>query len=148
MSIQDIRRANLRRWTEQHGVPSKEKSYFSQLLGGASFGERAARRLEADYGMGNGLLDQAVDGDVESPPVEKQISDELSPAARALIAAIEKADRNGVEAEAFETLGGVLRLATKAAKRSGRINSSGSSQSIDELEGSQPTSRKQKNHAA
>ncbi|MCA8145444.1 hypothetical protein [Burkholderia vietnamiensis] len=148
MSIQDIRRANLRRWTEQHGVPSKEKSYFSQLLGGASFGERAARRLEADYGMGIGLLDRAIDEDAPSTPVDKQISDELSPAARALIAAIENADRNGIEAEAFETLGGVLRLATKAAKRSGRINSSGSSQSIDELEGGQPTSSKHKNHAA
>ncbi|WP_157874833.1 hypothetical protein [Paraburkholderia atlantica] len=63
MNIQDIRRDNLRKWTESHSVPPKEKSYFSQLLGGASFGERAARRLERDYGMGDGYLDQAPDNE-------------------------------------------------------------------------------------
>ncbi|WP_231753056.1 MULTISPECIES: S24 family peptidase [Burkholderia] len=57
MKIQEIRRARLREWTETHPIPSKEKSYFSQLLGGGSFGERAARRLERDYEMGEGYLD-------------------------------------------------------------------------------------------
>lgn len=58
MSIQDTRRANLRAWAQKHGTPSKEKSYFSQILSGTSpIGERAARRLERDYRMGEGFLD-------------------------------------------------------------------------------------------
>jgi hypothetical protein len=57
MDIQDIRRANLMRWLETHSVPAREKSLFSQLKKGGSFGERVARRLEADYGMGDGYLD-------------------------------------------------------------------------------------------
>ncbi len=57
MDIQETRRANLARWLEDHSVPPKEKSLFSQLKGGASFGERVARRLERDYGMGDGYLD-------------------------------------------------------------------------------------------
>jgi hypothetical protein len=57
MDIQEIRRANLMRWLERNSVPPKEKSLFSQLKGGASFGERVARRLEVQYGMGVGFLD-------------------------------------------------------------------------------------------
>lgn len=57
MNIQEIRRENLRAWVSQNGTPPKERSYFSQLLGGASFGERAARRLEKAYGMGHLALD-------------------------------------------------------------------------------------------
>ncbi|WAI82566.1 MULTISPECIES: S24 family peptidase [Achromobacter] len=58
MTIQEIRRANLRAWVQQNGAPSKEKSYFSQVLSGtAPIGERAARRLERDYRMGEGFLD-------------------------------------------------------------------------------------------
>jgi hypothetical protein len=56
--MQEIRRQNLRRWLEAHSTPAKERSYFSQLLAGkASFGEKAARRLEKDYAMGEGFLD-------------------------------------------------------------------------------------------
>lgn len=58
MDIQETRRANLARWLETHTVPPREKSLFSQLKGGGSFGERVARRLENDYGMGSGYLDQ------------------------------------------------------------------------------------------
>lgn len=58
MDKQDIRRENLRKWVIKHGTPQAEKSYFSQLLGGASFGEKAARRLEATYRMGAGYLDR------------------------------------------------------------------------------------------
>lgn len=62
MTIQEIRRANLRAWVQQYGAPSKEKSYFSQVLSGtAPIGERAARRLERDYRMGEGYLDKAQD---------------------------------------------------------------------------------------
>jgi hypothetical protein len=57
MDIQDIRRHNLARWLETNSVPPKEKSLFSQLKGGGSFGERVARRLEHVYGMGEGYLD-------------------------------------------------------------------------------------------
>lgn len=57
MDIQEIRRANLMRWLERNSIPQREKSLFSQLKGGASFGERVARRLEVDYGMGVGFLD-------------------------------------------------------------------------------------------
>jgi hypothetical protein len=53
----DLRRAKLRLWTNKHGVPAGEKSYFSQIFAGGSFGERAARRLERDYNMGAGYLD-------------------------------------------------------------------------------------------
>jgi hypothetical protein len=59
MDIQDIRRRNLRTWLRDRSTPEKEKSYFSQLLSGASsFGERAARRIEKQYGMGDGYLDK------------------------------------------------------------------------------------------
>lgn len=56
--ISDIRRAKLTLWLQDHSVPPNERSYFSQLKSGtASFGERAARRLESKYGMGHMYLD-------------------------------------------------------------------------------------------
>ncbi|WP_252979663.1 S24 family peptidase [Burkholderia glumae] len=65
MEIAANRRARLRLWFENRTIPPKEKSYLSQLLGGsAPFGERAARRLEADYGMGAGYLDTPVGDNV------------------------------------------------------------------------------------
>lgn len=60
MEITATRRAMLKKWFENRDIPSKEKSYLSQLMTGtASFGERAARRLERDYGMGDRYLDGA-----------------------------------------------------------------------------------------
>ena len=60
MGITEVRRANLRRWFENRTLPEREKSYLSQLMGGkASFGEKAARRLESTYGMPGGYLDAA-----------------------------------------------------------------------------------------
>ncbi len=57
MNIQQIRRANLRKWTANNPVPSKEKNYFSQLLGAISwFGEQAARRLEKIMGWERDIL--------------------------------------------------------------------------------------------
>ncbi|MFZ6690252.1 hypothetical protein [Undibacterium sp. SXout20W] len=54
----EIRRKNLQKFFSKRSVPPTEKSYISQLLSGkASFGEKAARRLEIDYGMGDGYLD-------------------------------------------------------------------------------------------
>ena len=46
-------------WLETHSVPPAEKSLFSQLKDPTtSFGEKLARRLERDYGMGDGFLDR------------------------------------------------------------------------------------------
>ena len=60
MTSKDIRREKLKLWFESRSIPEKEKSYLSQLLNGkASFGERAARRLELDYGMPPLFLDSA-----------------------------------------------------------------------------------------
>jgi hypothetical protein len=54
-----LRRENLKAWMEGKRIPREEKSYFSQLLNGAApFGERAARRIENDYGMEKGYLDR------------------------------------------------------------------------------------------
>lgn len=69
MEITETRRIQLRHWFSERTIPPKEKSYLSQLMTGtASFGERAARRLERDYGMGHMYLDR-----VESP--EEKASD-------------------------------------------------------------------------
>ena len=58
MSPSDQRRAKLKEWFSTRPIPIKEKSYISQLIRGrASFGEKAARRLEAAYDMGPGYLD-------------------------------------------------------------------------------------------
>lgn len=60
MKMSEIRRENLRAFFKDKSLPTdqSEKSYISQLLHGkASFGEKAARRLETTYGMGAGYLD-------------------------------------------------------------------------------------------
>lgn len=60
MEIKEIRRKRLAEWFSSRSIPPKEKSYISQLLKGTGpFGERAARRLESVYGMGEGYLDEA-----------------------------------------------------------------------------------------
>jgi len=61
-AVTEIRRVRLKEWFANRTLPEKEKSYLSQLLGGkASFGEKAARRLEKDYGMLDGHLDRPFD---------------------------------------------------------------------------------------
>lgn len=58
MSTAEIRRKQLKAWFADKSLPEKEKSYLSQLINGkTSFGERAARRIERDYGMRPGYLD-------------------------------------------------------------------------------------------
>ena len=70
MEIQDIRRLKLKLWFETRGIPKEEKSYISQLLSGkAPFRERAARRLEKDYGMGEYYLDSPADNELEEGPI-------------------------------------------------------------------------------
>jgi phage repressor protein C with HTH and peptisase S24 domain len=62
MDIVELRRQRLRDWFKdpKNHIPPKEKSYLSQLMTGrASFGEKAARRIERDYGMDAGYLDKA-----------------------------------------------------------------------------------------
>lgn len=60
MKTADIRRAQLKAWFADRSLPEREKSYISQLISGkASFGEKAARRLENDYGMPDRYLDQS-----------------------------------------------------------------------------------------
>lgn len=64
MKMSEIRREKLRLWFSTRSLPVKrsEKSYISQLLHGkSSFGEKAARRLEATHGMGYGYLDTPID---------------------------------------------------------------------------------------
>lgn len=57
-STEETRRSRLKDWFSSRSIPAKEKSYISQLLNGkAPFGEKAARRLEHTYGMGDLYLD-------------------------------------------------------------------------------------------
>ncbi|MFZ4218189.1 hypothetical protein ACEV6Q_10050 [Enterobacter ludwigii] len=66
MDIKEIRRKRLAGWFSNRTLPDKEKSYLSQLINGkAPFGERAARRIERDYGMQEGYLDTPEE---ERPP--------------------------------------------------------------------------------
>jgi transcriptional regulator with XRE-family HTH domain len=68
MEIKEIRRARLRQWFTGKKLPEKEKSYLSQLLSGkASFGERAAGRLEREYGMDEGYLSKPLSADPLNP---------------------------------------------------------------------------------
>lgn len=58
MDMKKIRQTKLAGWFKDKTLPSKEKSYISQLMSGkSSFGEKAARRLERDYGMPPRFLD-------------------------------------------------------------------------------------------
>lgn len=60
-AITENRRRRLREWFAGKTLPPSEKSYLSQLMTGrSSFGERAARRIERDYGMPQGYLDNGV----------------------------------------------------------------------------------------
>ncbi|EAW1173097.1 hypothetical protein S922_16005 [Salmonella enterica subsp. enterica] len=64
MDIKEIRQRRLKDWFESRTVPQKESSYISQLIGGrASFGEKAARRLEGTYEMPELYLDQPYEED-------------------------------------------------------------------------------------
>lgn len=67
MDIVSIRRNKLRLWFSGKPIPEPEKSYISQLINGkASFGEKAARRLEKTYKMPNKYLDE----DEQSPAID------------------------------------------------------------------------------
>lgn len=70
MDIKEIRQRRLKEWFDGRTVPQKESSYISQLVGGrASFGEKAARRLEDTYEMPELYLDQPYDVEETSATV-------------------------------------------------------------------------------
>ncbi|OBX00459.1 transcriptional regulator [Gallibacterium genomosp. 1] len=58
-TLTEIRRENLKVWFSDKVMPEKDRSYISQLISGKtqSFGEKAARRLEAENGMPEFYLD-------------------------------------------------------------------------------------------
>lgn len=113
MSIQDIRRANLRAWVQQHGAPAKEKSYFSQILSGTSpIGERAARRLERDYRMGEGFLDSENAATVEVAPQLPEVSGGYAWPFRSVL----EADVRALPANQLSELEGAIALAIAQLK--------------------------------
>lgn len=66
MDKAEIRRNRLKDWFSERTLPAKEKSYLSQLITGrASFGEKAARRIESQYGMPNNHLDTPYSDEIE-----------------------------------------------------------------------------------
>lgn len=99
MDIQETRRRKLRTWLQNRTAPTKEKSYFSQLLAGTSpFGERAARRIEREYGMGAGYLDLPASDVSSEKPAEAQTSlatEELGPHIAEIVAALKDVDEEG-----------------------------------------------------
>ncbi|MGX9694434.1 S24 family peptidase [Achromobacter anxifer] len=113
MSIQDTRRANLRAWVQQHGAPAKEKSYFSQILSGTSpIGERAARRLERDYRMGEGFLDVENAATVEVAPQQPEVSAGSAWPFRSVL----EADVRALPANQLSELEGAIALAIAQLK--------------------------------
>ncbi|CAB3681078.1 S24 family peptidase [Achromobacter kerstersii] len=110
MTIQEIRRANLRAWVQQNGAPSKEKSYFSQVLSGtAPIGERAARRLERDYRMGEGFLDTTQHGDTKATP-------EVAPPSPWPFASIAESEVRALPPSQLSALEGAIALAIAQLK--------------------------------
>jgi hypothetical protein len=96
------------RWLETHSTPQREKSLFSQLKGGGSFGERVARRLEAEYGMGSGFLDSGAMDKTSNKGQKPPLSGE----AKALVSWIERTDGLGDPArKLFFHLASILELA-------------------------------------
>lgn len=70
MDIKDIRKQRLTEWFENRPIPREESSYISQLIKGrASFGERAARRLETTYEMPDHYLDEPYDDEEPEQPI-------------------------------------------------------------------------------
>lgn len=75
MDIKEIRRLRLKQWFTDRPIPTKEKSYFSQVLSGkVGIGERAARRIETDYEIPDGYLDIAFTEDELLEPEKPQIT--------------------------------------------------------------------------
>lgn len=131
MDIQERRRSNLVRWLETHSAPQKEKSLFSQLKNGGSFGERVARRLEVDYGMGAGFLD----GEHASEPANRGQKTPLSGEAKMLLACIERTDGLGDPArKMFSHMASILQLALNMGSLQNRQTSHITQEDLSEAE--------------
>lgn len=61
MDEKEIRRRRLKEWFADGKYPDKDSSYISRVINGKSIGEKAARRLERDYGMPDKFLDKPYD---------------------------------------------------------------------------------------
>jgi len=78
--VQCERRKRLAGWVSEHGgastvchkrgLPKATESYISQILGGYSFGARAARNMEAKLGMPGGFLEPTYAFRKYQPPTE------------------------------------------------------------------------------
>ena len=66
MDDKEIRRRRLKEWFADGKYPEKDSSYISQVINGKSIGEKAARRLERDYGMPEKFLDKPYGDSVTS----------------------------------------------------------------------------------
>lgn len=87
------RRLNLQAHFADGAMPKEERSYLSQLMSGkAQFGERAARRIEKDYGMEEGALDRPFMYDIKDldPQNIDVVISGLPWAARAVIRSLER----------------------------------------------------------
>lgn len=97
MEIVDTRRERLKEWFGDGPLPEKEKSYLSQLINGkASFGEKAARRLEKTYEMPTMYLDTPI-----GVPVVEPGNGVLSEKRRELIARVAQPDISDAQIEAL-----------------------------------------------
>ncbi|QIU88260.1 hypothetical protein [Yokenella regensburgei] len=66
--LKPIRQQRLKDWFTDKQIPREESSYISQLMTGrTAFGPKAARRLEKDYGMPEGYLDEPFPNSSEEP---------------------------------------------------------------------------------
>ncbi|SCZ55679.1 MULTISPECIES: hypothetical protein [Photorhabdus] len=87
MSMKNIRQQRLKDWFSDKTLPEKERSYLSQLMNGkASFGEKAARRLEQDYRMPDGYLD----ADTNTPELGSPLQVTLTPKQKVLLELFDK----------------------------------------------------------
>lgn len=82
--LQDLRRSRLADWLRasggahavcvRRGLPKSVESHISQIMGGLTFGQKAARNMEAKLGMDKGYLD----GPRHTGPMPSAIAMELA----------------------------------------------------------------------
>ncbi|MBZ7262463.1 hypothetical protein FMK81_13200 [Klebsiella oxytoca] len=68
MDIVKVRQQRLKEWFAEMKLPPKDASFISQVIGGKTIGERAARRLEREYGMPEFFLDTPPDQPISAEP--------------------------------------------------------------------------------
>ena len=92
--VQCERRKRLAGWVSEHGgastvchkrgLPKATESYISQILGGYSFGARAARNMEAKLGMPGGFLEPTYAFRKYQPPQQTAGTEDLTGSTRAI----------------------------------------------------------------